>query len=152
MGLQTNGRLCGLIFGGRKEISGCICFATRTGPWRPITSRSSRSSRTYSTHSLPLESSHEHAQRPSSQFPSSSSARARRARRRVDEPAHQSAVGEKLAALMTEDYVARARRGSRKAYEHVLRRVPDVAPEERDKLSNKMQARSATARRRGRRS
>ena len=63
-----------------------------------------------------------------------------------------SAVGEKLAALMTEDYVARARRGSRKAYEHVLRRVPDVAPEERDKLSNKMQARSATARRRGRRS
>jgi hypothetical protein len=46
-----------------------------------------------------------------------------------------SAVGEKLAALMAEDYLARARRGSRKAYEGVLRRVPDVPPEERDKLS-----------------
>jgi len=51
-----------------------------------------------------------------------------------------SAVGEKLAALMTEDYLARARRGNRKAYENVLRRVPDVAPEERDKLSNTYQA------------
>jgi len=51
-----------------------------------------------------------------------------------------SAVGEKLAALMTEDYLARARRGSRKAYEKVLGRVPDVAPEERDKLSNTYQA------------
>jgi hypothetical protein len=47
-----------------------------------------------------------------------------------------SAVGEKLAALMTEDYLARASRGSRKAYEVVLRRVPDVPPEERKKLSN----------------
>ena len=55
-----------------------------------------------------------------------------------------SAVGEKLAALMTEDYLARARRGSRKGYENVLRRVPDVAPEERDRLPT----RSATARRR----
>jgi hypothetical protein len=47
-----------------------------------------------------------------------------------------SAVGEKLAALMTEDYLARASRGTRKLYEGVLRRVPDVPPEERDKLSN----------------
>jgi len=47
-----------------------------------------------------------------------------------------SAVGEKLAALMTEDYLARANRGSRKAYEAVLRRVPDVPPDERDILSN----------------
>ena len=62
-----------------------------------------------------------------------------------------SAVGEKLAALMTEDYLARAGRGSRRAYENVLRRVPDVPPEERDKLSNKL-TRSATARRRGPRS
>lgn len=47
-----------------------------------------------------------------------------------------SAVGEKLAALMAEDYLARARRGSRKVYEGVLRRVPDIPPEGRDKLSN----------------
>jgi hypothetical protein len=47
-----------------------------------------------------------------------------------------SAVGEKLAALMTQDYLARASRGSRKLYEGVLGRVPDVSPDERDKLSN----------------
>jgi hypothetical protein len=65
-----------------------------------------------------------------------------------------SAIGEKLAALMTEDYLARAGRGSRKAYDNVLRRVPDVPPEERDKLSNKrlQLTRSAKARRRGPRS
>jgi hypothetical protein len=59
-----------------------------------------------------------------------------------------SAVGEKLAALMTEDYLSRASRGSRRAYEAVLRRVPDVPPEERDKMSNtRMQrARPAQAR------
>src|SRR5438445_5111995 len=50
-----------------------------------------------------------------------------------------SAVGEKLAALMTEDYLARASRGSRKVYEGVLRRVPDVPPEERDRRSNNQQ-------------
>ncbi len=65
-----------------------------------------------------------------------------------------SAVGEKLAALMTEDYLDRARRGRRKAYEAVLRKVRDVPAEERDTLSNKqrMQARSAKAKRRGPRS
>ncbi len=47
-----------------------------------------------------------------------------------------SAVGEKLASLMTEDYLARASRGRRKAYAGVLRRVPDVPPDEGDKLSN----------------
>ena len=47
-----------------------------------------------------------------------------------------SAVGEKLAALMTEDYLGRGARGSRRAYEAVLRRVPAVAPEGQDELSN----------------
>lgn len=47
-----------------------------------------------------------------------------------------SAVGEKLAALMTEDYLSRAGRGSRRGYEAVLRHAPDIAPEERDQLSN----------------
>jgi predicted transcriptional regulator len=47
-----------------------------------------------------------------------------------------SAVGEKLAALMTQDYLARASRGSRRLYEGVLRKVPDVPADERDKLSN----------------
>jgi hypothetical protein len=56
-----------------------------------------------------------------------------------------SAVGEKLAALMTEDYLARARRGSRKMYEGVLRRVPDVPSEERDKLSNNRMRRRRSA-------
>ena len=56
-----------------------------------------------------------------------------------------SAVGEKLAALMTEDYLARARRGSRKAYETVLRRVPDVAPEDKDQLSNNRMQRTRPA-------
>jgi HicB family len=65
-----------------------------------------------------------------------------------------SAVGEKLAALMTEDYLGRAKRGSRKAYEAVLGKVRDAPTEERDQLSNKrMQlTRSAKARRRGPRS
>jgi hypothetical protein len=64
-----------------------------------------------------------------------------------------SAVGEKLAALMTEDYLDRAKRGSRKAYGAVLRKVRDVPAEERDTLSNKrMLTRSAKAKRRGPRS
>lgn len=56
-----------------------------------------------------------------------------------------SAVGEKLAVLMTEDYLARAGRGSRKAYDDVLRRVPDVPPEERDELSNNRMQRKRPA-------
>ena len=62
-----------------------------------------------------------------------------------------SAVGEKLAALMTDDYLARAKRGSRKAYEAVLRKVRDIPAEETDTLSSKRAqlARSAKAKRRG---
>jgi predicted transcriptional regulator len=56
-----------------------------------------------------------------------------------------SAVGEKLAALMTEDFLARAKRGSRKVYETVLRKVPNVAPEERDQLSNNRMQRTRPA-------
>jgi hypothetical protein len=48
-----------------------------------------------------------------------------------------SAVGEKLAALMAADYLQeRAKRGGRKAYEAVLRKVRDVAPGESDALPN----------------
>jgi hypothetical protein len=57
-----------------------------------------------------------------------------------------SAVGEKLAALMTQDYLARASRGSRKLYEGVLGRVPDVPPDERDKLPNNRIRRTRPAR------
>ena len=40
-----------------------------------------------------------------------------------------TAVAEKLAALLTEDYLAeRAARGSREAYLAALAQVPDVAP------------------------
>jgi hypothetical protein len=61
-----------------------------------------------------------------------------------------SAVGEKLAALLTVDYLqARATHGSRRAYEAVLRSVRDIPPEEGDALPNKrMQRTSGAARRR----
>ena len=46
-----------------------------------------------------------------------------------------TAVAEKMAALMTESYLAeRAQRGSRAKYEAALAQVPDVEPEEYDKL------------------
>ncbi len=46
-----------------------------------------------------------------------------------------TAVAEKVSALMTEDYLEqRAKRGKRKDYEAVLAKVPDVEPEERDRL------------------
>jgi hypothetical protein len=46
-----------------------------------------------------------------------------------------TAVAEKLSALMTEDHLTeRAARGSRERFEAVLRKVPDVEPEERDRL------------------
>ena len=46
-----------------------------------------------------------------------------------------SAVAEKLAALMTEEYLAeRAARGERKAFESVLAKVPDVEPSEEDRF------------------
>lgn len=46
-----------------------------------------------------------------------------------------SAVAEKMSALLTEEYLgARARRGSRDAYEAALAQVPDVEPAEADRL------------------
>lgn len=46
-----------------------------------------------------------------------------------------SAVAEKLAALMTEEYIAeRASRGNREAFERVLAKVPDVEPDEVDRF------------------
>lgn len=55
-----------------------------------------------------------------------------------------SAVAEKLAALQTAEYLdERARRGSRKKFEAVLRAVSDVAPEAFDEMPSK-----ATRRRR----
>jgi hypothetical protein len=63
-----------------------------------------------------------------------------------------AAVGEKLAALLTAEYLgARAQRGSRRRFEAVLRRVRNVAPVRGDELPNKQVqlTRSATARRRG---
>jgi predicted transcriptional regulator len=46
-----------------------------------------------------------------------------------------TAVAEKMAALMTEDYLqARAQRGSRTKYEAALALVPEIEPEEHDRL------------------
>jgi hypothetical protein len=46
-----------------------------------------------------------------------------------------SAVGEKLASLLTVDYLAgRGVRGRRSAYDRVLRRVRNVPPQEGDAL------------------
>jgi hypothetical protein len=46
-----------------------------------------------------------------------------------------TAVAEKIAALMTEDYLAqRAARGSRAEFDAVLAQVPDVEPDEEDRL------------------
>jgi hypothetical protein len=46
-----------------------------------------------------------------------------------------SAVGEKLAAMMTVDYLRReAQSGRREAFERYLAAVPDVPPPEHDRL------------------
>jgi hypothetical protein len=46
-----------------------------------------------------------------------------------------TAIAEKLSALMTENYLRdRAGRGDRTKYEAILAKVPDVEPEEYDKL------------------
>ena len=46
-----------------------------------------------------------------------------------------TAVKEKLSALMTEEYLnERAKRGSRKKFEAALSRVPDVEPEDNDRI------------------
>jgi len=45
------------------------------------------------------------------------------------------AVAEKIAALLTEDYLeVRAQRGSRAKFEEILSRVPDVEPDEEDRF------------------
>jgi hypothetical protein len=47
------------------------------------------------------------------------------------------AIAEKLSALMTENYLKdRARRGDRAKYEAILAKVPDVEPEEYDRMPN----------------
>lgn len=46
-----------------------------------------------------------------------------------------TAVAEKLAALMTEEHLEkRARRGSKRKFQRVLRKVRDVPPEDEDRL------------------
>lgn len=46
-----------------------------------------------------------------------------------------AAVGEKVAALMTLQYLEeRAARGRRKKYDAVLKRVPDVEPDAKDRV------------------
>jgi hypothetical protein len=46
-----------------------------------------------------------------------------------------TALAEKVSALMTEDYLEeRAKRASREKFERILSRVPDVEPDERDRL------------------
>lgn len=46
-----------------------------------------------------------------------------------------TAVAEKMSALLTEEYLeTRARRASRERYEKALAEVPDVEPEEYDRL------------------
>jgi uncharacterized protein (DUF1778 family) len=46
-----------------------------------------------------------------------------------------SAAAEKMAALLTEEYIEkRARRANREKFRSVLNKVPDVEPENRDKL------------------
>jgi hypothetical protein len=63
-----------------------------------------------------------------------------------------AAVGEKVASLKTLDYLReRARRGSRGRFEEVLAKVPDVEPEEFDRLPEATPKRAAfrTKRKRG---
>jgi hypothetical protein len=46
-----------------------------------------------------------------------------------------SAVAEKMSAQLTEEYIAaRAKRATRKKFEAVLAKVPDVEPEESDRI------------------
>lgn len=49
-----------------------------------------------------------------------------------------SAVAEKMSALMTEEYLAaRAKRGARRKFEAVLAKVPDVEPEAGDRVPSR---------------
>ena len=48
-----------------------------------------------------------------------------------------TAVAEKMSALMTEEYLAaRAKKGSRRKFDSVLAKVRDVTPDEFDRLEN----------------
>jgi hypothetical protein len=63
-----------------------------------------------------------------------------------------SAVGEKLAALLSPDYLqTRAKRGSRKKFEAALKAVVDIDPPKYDRLPNQALQRPAAARRKRRR-
>jgi predicted transcriptional regulator len=56
-----------------------------------------------------------------------------------------SAVAEKLAALLTEEYLQeRGRRGSRAKFEAVLKTVPDVEPAKFDRLPKKKTRRNSS--------
>jgi predicted transcriptional regulator len=45
------------------------------------------------------------------------------------------AITEKMSALLTVDYLQeRAKRGNRQTFEHILKQVPDIEPEEYDKI------------------
>ncbi len=58
-----------------------------------------------------------------------------------------SAVAEKLAALMTVEYLReRARRGSREKFERVLAKVPDVEAEDFDRMVTKSHQRTPRTR------
>ena len=47
-----------------------------------------------------------------------------------------SAVAEKMSALMTENYlVERSKKGNKKAFLQAMSKVPDIEPEENDKLN-----------------
>ena len=46
-----------------------------------------------------------------------------------------SAAAEKMSALLTEEYIKRrSKRASREEFQSVLNKVPDVAPEDHDRL------------------
>ena len=46
-----------------------------------------------------------------------------------------SAAAEKMAALLTEEYIeARAKRASLRKFERVLKKIPDVEPEDYDRI------------------
>ena len=48
-----------------------------------------------------------------------------------------SAVAEKMSALMTEEYLqARAKRGNRQKFLAVLAKVPDIEPDESDRIAD----------------
>ena len=45
------------------------------------------------------------------------------------------ALAEKISAMMTEEYLGeRASRGSREKFDHVLSKIPDIKPEEEDRI------------------